>query len=190
MPREKNNDDTVSSAVIAQVFGITTRRVQQLYKEGVIPGERRNKALRFDLRATCKAYIEHLRDEAAAKNPNEKSLEKQRLEEDVKLKRAKAEQAELELEELRGNLHRSADVEQAIDGLVYAARSDLTALPGRIAMNAFGAKTAAEVSQIVKREVNQIMEDLSHYLYDPDWFAEQVRERQGWSESEGTEPDS
>lgn len=188
--QEQNTNETVSSSVLAQVFGLTTRRIQQLYADGVIPGEKRGHAIRYDLRAACKAYIEHLRDEANAKNPNEKSLEKQRLEEDVRLKRAKAEQAELELEELRGNMHRSADVEEAINGLVYATRSDLTALPGRVAMDAFGAKTAAEVSQIVKREVNQIMDDLSHYLYDPDWFAQMVRERQGWSEAEESESDS
>lgn len=176
--------------MIAQVFGITTRRVQQLFKEGVIPGEKRNNALRFDLQSTCKAYIQHLRDEAAAKNPSDEDLEKQRLEEEVRLKRAKAEQEELKLEELKGNLHRSSDVEEAINGLVYSTRSNLMALPGRLAKDAYGAKSEAEVSQIVKREVELIMSDLGNYLYDPDVFARLVRERLGWDESTGLEPDS
>ena len=190
MATEPDKKETVSSAVIAQVFGITTRRVQQLFKEDVIPGERRNNALRFDLQETCKAYIQHLRDEAAAKNPTEQSLEKQRLEEDVRLKRAKAEEAELELDELRGNLHRSSDVEEAINGLVYSVRSNLTALPGRLAKDAYGAKSEAEVSQIVKREIELIMRDLSNYLYDPDVFARLVRERHGWDGDSGFESDS
>ena len=83
--------------IIAQFFGVSVRRVQQLTQEGVIkttsiPGEGR----RYELVPTIKAYIQYLSDKAYGKSRSEKESE---------LKEQKL-QAEIALKESQGELHR------------------------------------------------------------------------------------
>lgn len=54
------------------------------------------------------------------------------------------------------------------------------ALPGRLAVNVAACSSAAEVAEIIRREVYQIMSELAGYQYNPDKYAEQVRERMKW----------
>ena len=176
-----SDEKTYSSSEVARVLGLTPRRVQQLVKQGTITAETRNGALRFDLAKTVQDYIAAIK---AERPPTDEDAERQKLVEEVRYKRAKADQAELELAEVRGNLHRSDDVEAVLADLVYAARSDLMALPGRAAVDAFAAKSAAEVAEILKREIHLIMEDLATYTYDPRRFEARVRSRKGWGEAE------
>lgn len=181
--------DDLSSNEIASLLGMTARNVRRLVDEGAIPSTKQGNSLRFDGTEAVPAYIEYATHRATTgRGATTGELEKQRLEEEVRLKRAKAAQEEMKLGELDGNLHRSEDVEEALDGLVYAVRSNLMALPGRVAMDAYGAKSAAEVSQIMEREVESILRDLAGYQYDPRWFAERVRDREGWREVMGREP--
>jgi len=83
--------------VIAQLFGVTVRRVQQLTQEGVIktvevPGQGR----RYELVPTIKTYIQYLSDKAYGKSRSAKESE---------LKEQKLE-AEIALKESQGELHR------------------------------------------------------------------------------------
>lgn len=87
----------VKVEVIAQLFGVSVRRVQQLTQEGVIrtaevPGQGR----RYELVPTIKTYIQYLSDKAYGKSKSEKEAE---------LKEQKL-QAEIALKESQGELHR------------------------------------------------------------------------------------
>ena len=86
-------------------------------------------------------------------------------------------------------MHRSEDVEAVITDLVYLIRSMLVALPGRLAVDAAQAQTAAEASVIIRKEVYKILEELADYQYDPEEFAKRVREREGWIQTEIEEED-
>ena len=83
--------------IIAQLFGVTVRRIQQLTQEGVIrtvevPGQGR----RYELVPTIKTYIQYLSDKAYGKSKSEKEAE---------LKEQKL-QAEIALKESQGEMHR------------------------------------------------------------------------------------
>ena len=54
-----------SSQVIAKIFGVSVRRVEQLNKEKIIKGE--GSPLKFDLLPTIKAYIKYLSEKANSK---------------------------------------------------------------------------------------------------------------------------
>ena len=49
-----------SAAVIAKIFGVTTRRIEQLKAEGIIKGQGR--PTKYDLLPTIQAYIRYLSD--------------------------------------------------------------------------------------------------------------------------------
>ena len=53
--------------VIAKLFGVSVRRVQQLTQEGIITTVRVGNANRYDLLPTIQRYINHLQDKAAGR---------------------------------------------------------------------------------------------------------------------------
>ena len=134
---------------------------------------------------SVRSYTQYLRDKAANRGekgiPEEKELEKFNAE--VRIKRAKAKIAELEADEIQGIMHRSEDVAAMTEDLIYTVRGSLMALPGRLAVDVSNAQTAAEASEIIRREVFKLMEELSMYQYDPQKYEERVRSRMKWEPS-------
>ena len=179
-----SKQNLVDSKIIAQLFGVTTRRVQQLAQEGVISATKQGNANKYDLLPTIQRYIKHLSEKANGKEASKKDTETEgrRLEAEADLKRSKADMAALQLKELEGTMHRSEDVEAVMTDLVYNIRSMLIALPGRLAVDVVAAQTAAEASEIIRAEVYKILEELAAYKYDPEEYARRVRDREGWSD--------
>lgn len=177
-------NELVGSAVIADIFGVDPRRIQQLTKEGVISATRHGHVNRYDLFDTVRTYIRYLSEKANGRAPPKQNMdaESRRLEAEADLKRSKADIAALQLKELEGTMHRSEDVQAVMTDLVYTIRSMLLALPGRLAVDVVGAVSAAEASDIIRAEVYKILEELSAYRYDPEEYAKRVRDREGWSD--------
>lgn len=166
--------------VIAKIFGVTTRRVEQLKKEGVIIGQ--GNPTKYDLMPTIMTYIRYLSDKAYGREKKQVAveLEEQKLRAEVEIKKAKAEAAKLELAELRGKMHRAEDVEAIFTDHVLFLRAMLLAMPGKLAVDLAGEHSAAEQSETVKQEVYYILNNLADYRYDPDEYKRRVMSRQGW----------
>lgn len=172
-----------STAVVASLFNLSERRVQQLAKVGVIEGRKVDGVYRFDLLPTVRKYITYLSDKANGREQKNRKTEEEKLAAEADLKRAKADMAELQLKELRGQMHRSEDVEAITTDLVYTIRSMIIALPGRLAVDVAAVDTAPEASEIIRCECYQVLEELSNYKYDPEEYVKRVRERKGWKEA-------
>lgn len=82
--------------IIAQLFGVTVRRIQQLTQEGVLPTTETVEGRRYDLVPTIQSYVKYLSDKAYGKNRSEKENE---------LREQKM-RAEIALKESQGELHR------------------------------------------------------------------------------------
>ena len=106
----------VKVEIIAQIFGVSVRRVQQLTQEGIIktdevPGEGR----RYELVPTIKTYIQYLSDKAYGKGKSEKETElrQQKLEAEIALKESQGEmhrmKAEIAAEKKRIKAERGAN---------------------------------------------------------------------------------
>ena len=178
-----------STQVIAKIFGVSTRRVEQLKTEGVIRGQ--GKPTKYDLLPTIQAYIKYLSDKANGREKKETDaqLETEKLTAEKRIKTAKAEMAELELKEMKGELHRASDVEAITTDHVLYLRSMLMALPGKLAVDVASLNTAPECADRIKQEVYSVLNSLANYRYDPDEYKKRVRERQGWNERHGDEGD-
>ena len=88
--------------IIAKLFGVTVRRVQQITQEGVIEtvealDENGKKCRRYDLIPTTQKYITHLQDKIRSKGS--------RTDKEIELKEQKLE-ADIALRESQGELHR------------------------------------------------------------------------------------
>ena len=174
-----------STQVIAKIFGVSTRRVEQLKTEGVIKGH--GKPTKYDLLPTIQAYIRYLSDKANGREKKETTaeLEEAKLRAEVDIKEAKAKAAQMELKELQGKMHWAEDVEAIMTDHVLFLRSMLMAMPGKLAVDLSGTHTAPEQAERVKKEIYYILNQLADYRYDPEKNKARVRERQGWNERQG-----
>ena len=175
-----DNQDLRSTQAIAKIFGVSTRRVEQLKTEGIIKGQ--GKPTKYDFIPTIQAYIKYLSDKANGREKKETTaeLEKEKLSAEVALKKSKADMAELELRELQGDMHRAEDVEAVMTDHVLLIRSMILALPSRLAVDVSNVKTAADASEIIKAECYAMLNQLAAYEYNPEEYQKRVRERQGW----------
>ena len=182
---ENPKQNLQSTEIMAKLFELDPRRVQQLAKEGVLPAASQ-RPYKFDLLPTVKAYIRYLRDRAngkEAKTADTVKAEADKLRAEADLKQSKAKIAELQLKELEGKMHRSEDVEAMTNDLVYTARSMIMALPGRLAMDVVQAGSANEASALIRAECYKILDELAGYQYDPEAYRRRVRDREGWSDA-------
>lgn len=181
-PATKKN--YVEAKVIATLFGLTVRRIQQLTQDGIIKTEQVGRQRRYDLLDTVRRYIAHLQDKCNSKGGNKDDTENEsrKLKADADIKAAKAEIAEMELLELKGEMHRSEDVEAMTSDLVFTIRSMMLALPGRLAIDLASIDKPAEISERIKQEAHAILQELSNYTYDAEAYKKRARDRQGWSD--------
>ena len=172
----------VGSDVIARLFGVTPRRINQLTVEHVIAGDKVKGNYEYDMFPTIQRYIKYLSDKLAGKGDADKDAQETAREYNkagADLKRARADTENIKLAELRGQMHRSEDVEALMSDFIMKVRSAFTSFPPRLAVDVSKAKSAAEANKIIKAETNRVLEELSEYQYDPAEFAERVKRREG-----------
>lgn len=172
-----NAETEVNTTALASILGVTARRVQQLAQDNTIVQSRRGYFLLGD---SVQRYIKYKGEEAKVADDEVLEAEKKKLVNDARLKEAKATVAQIEAEELKGTIHRADDVEVITNDMIYTIRSALNALPGRLAVDVAGVSSAAEASEIIRREVHKVMRELAEYQYDPARYEELVRERMEW----------
>ncbi|MDE6837282.1 MAG: hypothetical protein K2P33_02695 [Acutalibacter sp.] len=173
---EKISANTLASvAELSAVLGVTSTYIYKLAQDGVISSAQRGK---YPLADSVQRYIAYLGRDAVTED--EVKLDKVKRTAEAQLKASKAKIASMEAQELEGKMHRSEDVAAMTEDLIYEIRGALIALPGRLAVDVAACGSAAEAAEIVRREVHQIMGELAGYQYDPDRYAERVRERMKW----------
>ena len=171
---DKITDKTeVSTTELATILGISARRVQQMAQDGTIVAVKKG---RFNLSDSVKSYIAFL----ASKTKEISKSEQEKLDAELTIKKSKAIVAALEAKELRGKMHRAEDVAAMMEDLIYAMRAAFKALPGRLSVDVAPVSSAAECSEIIRKEANKAMKELSEYRYDPQKYAERVRARKDW----------
>ncbi|MDO5574424.1 MAG: protoporphyrinogen oxidase [bacterium] len=186
MAAKSEDKKMISSTELSKIIGKTDRHIQLLAKDGVITVEKRGTKNLYNLYTVVQEYIEYSKKSI---NKNFSSNEEQKLYEEIRLKNAKAEMAQLELDELRGNMHAAEDVEAMTTDLVLCVRSALMSMPGQLSVEVAEVDSAAEASEIIKKAVCDVLEELSRYEYNPAEYKKRVRERQGWLAHEQDDDD-
>ena len=173
-----NDETVVNTTTMAAVLGLTVRRVQQLIQDGTLQTESKGRILLIE---NVQRYISYAGNGRISEE--EQKLEIAKKAADVKIKKARADILRLEAEELKGNFHRSEDVEAITTDLVMSIRSLLTSLPGRLAVAVAQHDSAEECSIIIKEQINDVLNALSDYDYNPKKYEERVRQRRAWAEA-------
>lgn len=179
----------VKTPELCRMFGKSNQWIGQLTNQGTINKQQTAHGALYPLVKTVNDYIQYLEDKTEERDGDDEKSEKIKNAAEALLKKSKAVIADLDAKERQGKMHRSEDVAAMTEDLVYAVRSALLALPGRLAVDVIAAKDSAEASDIITREVYKIMEELANYEYDPAKYEERVRERLKLEAQDGAEDD-
>ena len=190
---KKDNKTLVRSSDLAKLFDITDRRIQQLTSDGVLTPELvkvdGHKIRHYDLFPNVHDYVVYLRNRVKgdAETPEELEIAVRKIKAETELKEAKAEIEAIKRDELIGIMHRSEDVEEVLEALIMTVRAEVLAIPGAVAIDVAEADTAQKAAGIIKNAVNNVLNRLSEYEYDPEVFKKLVRDREQWMNDDNRE---
>jgi len=182
------NSQLVDANELAKLLGVTPRTIRNLAADEDISFVKQGSKRMFDAPTAIQEFIALSAKRASGGlSDEERDLEKEKLQADVDYKRAKADTAELMLEELRGNMHSSEDVEHMTADLILMVKSLLLALPGQMAVDLAQIDNPTEVSAKLREAAAQMLAEISRYEYNPDKYRKRVRERRGMSDEDDAE---
>ena len=150
----------VTEAELAEYLGLSTRRIRQLFKEGIAIKSQRGK---YDLKESVKKYINTLRDREKKQNDNLEKLKISKEAESLMHERLKKRKTELVVLQMEKKMHTSEDVEHFWNAMVMAAKSRLTSIPVKVAPSLVGLEDRKEIQSILKREVSDALSELANY---------------------------
>jgi len=148
------SDNTQPITVIASLLDISERRVQQLSRAGVIPKAARG---RYELIGSVRGYIRHLRD----RNIKGESGTADYGTERARLVKAKADLAEMEASQMRGDLLPAPDVTAAWIEIVALIRARLLVLPDKIAPVVHETTSLNQARDVLKKAVHEILTEIA-----------------------------
>lgn len=146
----------ISGVVLAKLFNLTERRVQQLAKEGVIPKAERGK---YELVGSVRGYVKYLQERAEGRGVAPQDLHTER----ARLVKAQADKTEIEVAEMGRALIPAKRVIEAWEQLVAAFRARCLALPSKLAPQLAAVNEIREIQHHIAGGVREALEELSRF---------------------------
>lgn len=165
MAETQNADDitmvTVSAKVMAEIIGVGDRQIRNLAEEGILV---RNSHGKYLLLRSVKNYIMNLKiAKAGEKVVSDFTDEELDLEQEkAKHEHLKSMITEINLQLIRGQVHKSADVGSVITDMFIKFRSKMTALPSKLASKLEGKKKEV-IMEMLRNEIIEALGELADY---------------------------
>lgn len=147
-----------TQAECADWLGLSERRFRELISEGVVTAADKSA---YDLKSVVREYTAHLREIAAGRGGAASQANK--ADEDARLARARADKAEMELAEARGQLIPADQIGDALNTAVQIMRTRVLAIPTKAAPRV-GAKDISAAEQVIRAEVVEALSELSQVV--------------------------
>jgi len=143
-----------SAEVLAKLLDITERRVRQLSAEGIIPKVARG---RYEMVGAVRGYIRYLRELSLKGEVGPADYGTGR----ARLVKAKADLAEMEASQMRGELLPAPDVKRAWTDIVALMRARLLVLPDKIAPVVYETTSIAQAKDVIKKAVFEVLTEIA-----------------------------
>ena len=152
--------------IIAQLFGVTVRRSQQLTQEGVLPTTETVEGRRYDLVPTIQSYVKYLSDKAYGKNRSEKEneLREQKMRAEIALKESQGELHRLRTDIAAGKYISVEEVILDYTRFFVTFKNFAMAIPARVADMINGYAEPVEVRRIEKAIQGEIRRILTAFV--------------------------
>lgn len=164
---EKKNEmrGYATKNTIAQLFGLSGRRIEQLVADGVIDRVRIDGGgVRFELASTIQKYVRYLSNKAYGKERSEAEakLKEQKLRADVALKESQGELHRLRTEIAAGNYISVEEVKADYRRFFIVFKNFALSMPGKMAGRLAGFVDPVEVREIendLQKEVKKLLKN-------------------------------
>lgn len=152
--------------VIAQLFGLTVRRIQQLTQDGVLETVKTSKGRRYDLVPTIQSYIKYLSDKAygKAKSETEAELKEKKLKADIALKESQGELHRLKTEIATGQYLSIEEIKMDYSRFFVSFKKFAMSVPNRLAGKMTGFVDPVEIRRIEKDMQKEITKLLNSFV--------------------------
>ncbi|AOZ91640.1 hypothetical protein [Paenibacillus crassostreae] len=148
------NEREISTGELAAIVGKSARWIRQLTSDGTLKQVARGKYILGD---SIKTYVEY--SSGGKENDGKPRLVDHKTEHE----RIKMEMAQLDLDEMRGNLHTTEDVQEAWGDLIVEFRKRLSALPTRLSSELSYLTDPKEIRLLMSEEITSALLNLSDY---------------------------
>lgn len=159
---------TVSASVLAELLGVTDRRVRQLAEEGIFTRVSKG---RYNLPESIKTYINMLKMEQDIVNAGTGDGLDLETERAIKI-RVERKQAEIKLALMKGEVHKAADVEQIMTDMLTSFRTKLLNIPAKLAPILVARNEVGHIKDLINNEIIEVLNELKDYN-PSDFYAEE-----------------
>ncbi len=175
---------TVNSATLEKMIGVSDRRIRQLAEEGIVVRAAKG---RYKLKDSIMNYILTLKVAMEAAGTDSPDGELDLEEEKAIHERVKRHISELKLQVMKGELHRSGDVERVMTDMLVSIRARLLAMPTKLAPLLVARNDVGYIRTALNREVLDALNELKDY--DPkdfqgDGFVGEEEDTEGYEDSD------
>lgn len=150
------------SKVIAQLFGVSVRRIQQLTQDGVLetvhtPGQRN----KYDLIPTIQAYIKYLSDKAYGREAklSETELREKKLQAEIALKESQTELHQLRTAIANGKYISIEEAQADYTKFFAVLKRFCSGLPSRV-VGMIGTRISPVESRELEKDLNKEINDI------------------------------
>ncbi len=151
---------TVNSATLEKMIGVSDRRIRQLAEEGIVVRAAKG---RYKLKDSIMNYILTLKVAMEAAGTDSPDGELDLEEEKAIHERVKRHISELKLQVMKGELHRSGDVERVMTDMLVSIRARLLAMPTKLAPLLVARNDAGYIRTVINREMLNALNELKDY---------------------------
>lgn len=151
---------TVNSAALEKIIGVSDRRIRQLAEENIIIRAAKG---RYKLMDSVTNYILTLKVQMEADNTKSVDGEIDLEEEKAIHERVKRHISELKLQTMKGELHKSADVERVMTDMLVSIKTKLLSLPTKLAPMLVSRNDVDYIRAAISREVLDTLNELKDY---------------------------
>lgn len=151
---------TVSAGVLSKIIGVSDRRIRQLADEGILT---KASSGRYNLQESLHSYILNLRvANDATKNPDLEDKLDYALEKAMH-ERVKRHMSELQYALMKGNVHKSEDVEAVMTNMLTNFKTKIMNLPSKLTPLLVDRKDKKYILDLLTDEFHEALNELSDY---------------------------
>ena len=144
--------------------------------DGVLQAKKIKGKYYYPVIPTIQSFINYQNEIIDRRKKTSEDQEKEKLEADIRFRRAKANKAEIDLEVFKNNLIPSEIVKAYIEDLATKTRALLLGLPGRLSIDVMNTGSPAEASEVIKKALNDVLVELEGCEFSIKAYKERVGE--------------
>ena len=178
-----NSKDYYKVDMIADLFGLSVRRIQQLTQDGVISTVATKDGRRYELMPTIRNYVKYLSEKAYGKSKSETviQLKEQKLRAEVALKESQGELHRLRTEIAAGKYISIEEVKADYSRFFIVFKNFALSIPSKMTGRIAGFVDPVEVREIendLQKEIKKLLKDfVSRATIEESEAEDQIQEK-------------